>query len=285
MEHRFLNKIEYEKSKELWLECFPEDDRSFVDWYYSERSRPEYVLGAFRSGRDIPVSMLHMIPMRMIFGGQERSVCFVAGVCTKPEERGKGLCSRLFETAFAAMRKLGCYATVLQPFDTRFYERFGYKPYIKRIKARLSYNGTNDIVRPTDSHICRFPDPAALKECYEAFMCMYEGYSIRDEAYFNAFIHEYSMPGAYLAFAEEGCCAGYYDETGSRFTATELFFREGFDYTSLFPKNVLSCTFPLPKDIALPQGASGEETEFSMIKTLIHDVYPDTEKCFGFDRY
>ena len=278
MEYRILTPTEYELSKKLWLECFPEDGEAFVDWYYAERSCPEYVLGAFSDGE--PVSMLHMIPMRMPFLNGAEDVCLVSGVCTKPAFRRRGLCSRLFSLAFPIMRGRGFSASVLQPFDPAFYERFGYRTHIVRNRVELEAAALPDASAANDAPDPA-PDPRALAALYSRAMEGFLGYSVRDEGYFSAFIGEYSLPGAELKISDSGCCAGYAE--GCVFTATELFFIGGFDI-SLLPPGYEKYVFPLPMGSEPPRGAKAAPEPFSMIKPLKRG-FKTGGPLYGFDRY
>ena len=281
---RFLNKREYELSKTLWMECFEEDGEAFVDWYYSERSKPKYVLGAFDEKEQTPIAMMHLIPVDMRFDGAKRRICFVTGVCTKPSYRGKGICGMLFERAFEHMKEKGYDATVLQPFDTAFYERFGYMTYIVRNEIALSDERLNAIGRTLDNQI--EPDPELLSRLYRKAMHGYSGCSVRGRAYFRSLIHEYSLEGAKLVVTESGCCAGYAEgENGSIFRATEIFFLDGTDPLSLLPKGFSGCVFPLPMDMPVPEGCESRSVSFSMLKPLKPDVDFFSSRCFGFDRY
>ena len=277
METRILNETEYELSKALWEECFG-DGRSFIDWYYKERSKPEYVLGAFEGGE--LVSMLHMIPVRMRFGGGTSDVCMVSGVCTRPDMRRRGVCGELFQKAFPIMRERGFEATALQPFDPAFYERFGYRSFIFRQSIRFSGRGRGRAASA---------DPKLLSELYSEFTRDMDGCSVRDEAYFESFIREYSAPDARLAASAGGCAAGYCEE--GVFHCTELFFTEGADAAELLPEGFEEYVFPLPKGRKPPTGCVPKEEEFSMIMPLderFRAVLEDCVargSCYGFDRY
>ena len=280
---RFLNRREYALSKELWLECFEEDGREFVDWYYSERSKPRYVLGAFGSDSEIPVAMMHLIPMIMRFNGRKVKVCFVSGVCTKPEYRGRGICGSLFDRAFEYMDKKGYEASVLQPFDTAFYERFGYKTFIWHNVISLSDERLNAIVRTTEQIK---PTPWRLYKLYKRAMEGKSGCTIRSARYFRSFIHEYSLPGAILICTEYGCCAGYAAcESGGTVRATELFYTDGADPLALLPQGFSSLYFPLPVESPVPEGCTGSIVPFSMIKPIRASSGLFTGLSYGFDRY
>ena len=288
MEYRILSETEYELSKALWLECFPEDGKEFVDWYYSDRSRPEYVLGAFSDGGGTPSAMLHMIPVEMRFGRRNESVCLVSGVCTKPEQRGRGLCSALFERAFPIMLERGAKASVLQPFDPDFYRRFGYKTYILRREAELDQAFIEAIVRSYGAIGRKYeepvrPDPKLLFRLYSGFMLGCSGCTVRSPEYFEGFIKEYSLDGARLTVTRRGCCAGYAE--GDTFTATELFYASPDSIPALLPKGFKRWIVPLPAFAVPPKGSVTALREFSMLKPLSPDFKTGRGELYGFDRY
>ncbi len=246
MEIRLMGPYEYELSKRLWLKCFQDDGKEFVDYYYAERTKPEYALGAFPAGQPEPVAMLHMLPMRMRFGEELKDVCFVAGVCTDPKLRRRGYCRELFEAAFKIMGKRGFSASVLQPFDTAFYERLGYRSYAYRRVYTLSDECAKCVGRTDENAV---PEPLLLLSQYNSFMSGYSGGSLRSEEYFSKLIREFRLPGALIKTTPEGCCAGYFE--GERFTAYELYFNKGARgvLQNLLPSCSGGVSFALPCDM------------------------------------
>ena len=287
-----MTEREYELSKRLWRACFPEDDEEFIDYYYKERTKPEYALGLFEDGSEAPAAMLHMLPYKMRFGGEEEDVCFVAGVCTRPNARRRGYCARLFDRAFDIMRERGFKACVLQPFDTRFYERFGFRTYAYRRVYRLSHECTKYVGR-TDERIAS--DPAKLAELYSRFTERYDGYSVRDERYFESYIREFSLEGAYISAAPHGCCAGYF--TGGDLIVYELFFDENAEsdlLTKLLPAIEGEIELALPRDIDLASISAGIPRElirevgvfpFCMLRPLNDDNIICGCEAYCLDRY
>ncbi|MCR5809248.1 MAG: GNAT family N-acetyltransferase [Clostridiales bacterium] len=278
-----MNETEYELSKELWHECFPEDGSDFIERYYRERSKPEYALGAFPRGSRRPAAMLHMIPVKMSFGGKAKDICFVAGVCTAVRYRRRGICGKLFQKAFEIMRDRGFDATVLQPFDPRFYERFGYKTFITRQNAAISYEEPRSLGQ-SDEEPAIAPDSEKLLSLYRGFTRGFSGCTIRDEEYFKGFIEEFSADGARLVCTENGCCAGY-EEGEGEFVAYELFFRDGADPVKLLPPGFCKYVFPLPIGAKAPEGSFTVIEGFSMIMPLAADFVMGDGPFYGFDRY
>lgn len=284
-----MSEAEFSASKALWLKCFPEDDAAFVDWYYARRSRPEYALGAFTEG-GAPISMLHIIPMDMLVEGASQPVGLVSGVCTDPEMRGRGLCSALFPEAFRIMRERGYAASVLQPFDTAFYERFGYKTFAYRDRYVMSDSRMKGLRHSYERY---FPDPGLLFDIYSSFIASCSGCSPRSKEYFEGFVEEYGMKGAYLAVDRNACCAGYMER--GAFTATELFYREGelFSALALLPRGARSVAFPLPPDPEIREKLAAvfpglepfaADEPFCMAAPVCGAV-PGGERCYLMDRY
>lgn len=274
---KLLNETEYVSSKALWTRCFG-DGEMFTEWYYRARTKPEYVLGAFDGEL---IGMLHMRPVVMRLAGKERKVCFVAGVCTAPEYRRRGVCAELFEKAFPIMRKRAFEATVLQPFDPGFYERFGYRVFIYRRAVRVRHKLPDPQRRQYDAKL--------LSDLYGDFIREYEGASVRDEKYFEGFIEEFTSPSARLVVTEEGCCAGYADEDGLGFTAYELFYKKGADPVSLLPGGFERYAFPLPVNAKAPGDPESTVETFSVIKpldpALSEELLRDGASFYGFDKY
>lgn len=282
MDIRITDPLEYEASKTLWKECFFDGD-GFIDWYYRTRSKPEHVLGAFVRGE--LVSMLHMRPVVMRIGGEARRISFVAGVCTKPRERRRGICGELFKAAFPIMEERGSEAAVLQPFRTSFYERFGFETFIRRQEITLSYDGPKPPYGGTGTAVCPY-DAEKAAELYRGFTDGFEGASFRNAEYFRGLFEEFSLPGSRLVMTEDGLCAGCVsEEDASLFIAQELFFKKGADPRALLPAGFSRCVFPLPKGFPVPGGGVSVLRDFSMIRPLGGRKLVPEAPAYGFDMY
>lgn len=286
MDLRIMNRSEFESSKQLWQECFPEDSADFIESYYEKRTKPEYVLGAFFKKGEAAVAMLHIIPIKMTFGEKERSIGLIAGVCTKPEYRRRGLCSRLIKAAVPIMKERGFEAAVLNPFDPSFYARFGFKTFIFRQKVSISAERLKNVGHAYENISCAVPDPERLLSEYYSFMHGFSGYSLRDANDMERMIADFSAPDARLIVSEKGCCAGYAEgEEGDTFLAFELFWQEGEDPLSLLPEGFSKYVFPLPSGVCVPKGLGSVPEEFSMILPLSADFDLGSGPYYGFDRY
>lgn len=289
MEIRITNQSEFELSKKLWRICFPEDGADFINWFYRERTKPEYTLAAFMNGEI--VSMMHIVPIRMVFFDKVEMVAFVSGVCTQPTYRRRGICGKLFDVAFDEMRRSGYKLTALQPFDTAFYERFGYRTYIKRRKICIREAKKANLPANTT----RSSSPAEMLMRYNTFMSGYSGFSERHEGYFEKLIEEYSYDGAVLLCGDGGYCVGY--GCDDEFSATELVapITNGTvrisDIMKLLPSEYAKLKFPLPQNVRIDMSGHDDIDlkevieDFSMLSALDGCFSMDIEKMYGFDRY
>lgn len=295
MDFSIMDERAFSASKRLWTECFEGDDELFVNWYYNTRTCPQYALGAFNEGEADPIAMLHMLPMQMRFDGKAQRICFVAGVCTSPAYRHRGICTELFEHAFDVMVKRGFAASVLQPFNVGFYEKLGYKTFSFRDKFTVSDDWLSRFVQSADESSDAKPSPSGLLKIYREFTKGYSGCSLRREEYFKGFIEEYSMPGAYLAVTPSACCAGWFEGEG-RFTATELFFLPGRlnEAIALLPRDAASLSFALPtglgfmreeEDGSVPGFKASRREPYCMLAPLSEGFSLGAEECYCMDRY
>ncbi len=208
---RSLRESDFGRAAELWLACFPEDDRAFVDYYFAKRTRPERMLGLFETddGRENLVSMLCFEKRRMAAkdpadprrGSAE--VCFIAGVCTAPEKRRRGCIRRLFAALESRMAGEGVGVFLLQPFDFGFYKKLGYKPFAKR--RIVGVKNADTAMQPGFR-----PDEPAAERMLAAYDKAFSGVSgvlERSAERFAAIAEEYAMPGAKSAAVESetGC--------------------------------------------------------------------------------
>jgi GNAT superfamily N-acetyltransferase len=129
--------------KELWKDIFGDSDE-FIRLYFKQVYQDRNALVIEKGGQVL--SALQLLPYTMTFCGEEITVAYVAGVCTLPSERGKGLMRQLMQQAFDEMRKREIALTALIPagkwlFD--YYRSQGYTEafeYSLKVYDRLEYS-------------------------------------------------------------------------------------------------------------------------------------------------
>ncbi len=193
---------------ELWNNCFAEDAGGFSEFYYSKRSDYKHVLALFESG--IMVSMLHIIPYPLILNGKEQHCRMVAGVATLPEYRNKGYAGALLNESNRLMRDAGVFAAVLQPFDTAYYAKFGYKPlsYMKECicPARGGAAKVNELF---------VPDAKTLLSIYNGYRKRYNAMMVRDEAYCELMLEEAKTGGGFILCDGQAYAKGWLSDDGA----------------------------------------------------------------------
>lgn len=241
---RFIDFTEYKEAESVWAECFPEDSREYIDCYFSTRTSPEYVLAAFSDGKMI--GDMHILPQTLRLFGRNIPIGFVSGVATLPQYRRKGVASALFEVAFDYMKQKGYEATVLQPFDPVFYAKYGYRPFVYRQYVKTDGDASHTKI----TNELSVPDAEFMLNTYDRFMHDRDGYAIRDLAYCNALIAEYSQSDARAIRLKDAYALLYTDESsayvcelcGERASIDELVRALCAEYTHI--------EYPLPADFS-----------------------------------
>ncbi|MCD8194146.1 MAG: GNAT family N-acetyltransferase [Tannerellaceae bacterium] len=127
---------------DLWKTSFNDPDE-FIDLYFTQVYKPENTLVVEEDGR--VTAALQMLPYTMTFWGNEIPVAYIAGACTAPEARNKGLMRELLAVAFAEMERRAIPLTVLIPADDwlfDYYRRAGYTEAFDQSARMYTYTGT-----------------------------------------------------------------------------------------------------------------------------------------------
>ena len=86
---RYLEKGEYGKCRSLWEEAFPEDSKSFADYYFSEKLPGSKVL-AIEGKEGKLLTMAHLNPYMISVNGKKWELPYIVGVATAADQRHKG---------------------------------------------------------------------------------------------------------------------------------------------------------------------------------------------------
>ncbi|MEG1761840.1 MAG: GNAT family N-acetyltransferase [Hydrogenoanaerobacterium sp.] len=112
--------------KNIWSECFG-DTGEYIDFYFSQHFKPQRTLVYLKD--DKPVSMLTLLPAKLIKNGKYVPVCYVYAVATLPLWQGLGISTQLLSYAGCELAKSGVDITVLAPASNKlfaFYKKCGY---------------------------------------------------------------------------------------------------------------------------------------------------------------
>lgn len=129
--------------KALWMQCFPEDDESYINLFYSYYGHPRYHHTIEKGGKVI--SMLHHIDTyRYNLFDKNLRCSYIYAACTAPEQQGKGLMGQLMEKTLLTLHEKHIPLCVTIPAKEElfaFYGRFGFVPAFKRWYARWRCSG------------------------------------------------------------------------------------------------------------------------------------------------
>lgn len=128
-EIRYLDTYEKMRSRDLWEEAFPEDSKSFDDYYFQEKLKDNRILALEEAGRID--SMIHLNPYRVQVKNRIWRVDYLVGVATRKDRRHRGYMRRLLMRMMADMRAEDMPFCFLMPADEAIYRPFGFT-YIYR---------------------------------------------------------------------------------------------------------------------------------------------------------
>ena len=112
---RFLEDPEKLKTRELFLQCFP--DEEFVSEYYGTDGEALSCMTAVAERDGRIVSMAQALQRKAVYADEEYPVYYIAGVCTDPSYRHQGLMDEVLGLILKELRKKGEAWCFLMPVD------------------------------------------------------------------------------------------------------------------------------------------------------------------------
>lgn len=100
-------------TRKLYQEVFSEDEKSFVDYYYQEKTK-DNIIYIVREDDDIQ-AMLHLNPYTLMVNGTEKESYYIVAVATRKEYRGRSYMAGLLREALLDMYQAGVTFTYLMP--------------------------------------------------------------------------------------------------------------------------------------------------------------------------
>ena len=121
---RFLEDPEKLKTRELFLQCFP--DEEFVSEYYGTDGEALSCMTAVAERDGRIVSMAQALQRKAVYADEEHPVYYIAGVCTDPSYRHQGLMDEVLGLILKELRKKGEAWCFLMPVDRQIYRHLGF---------------------------------------------------------------------------------------------------------------------------------------------------------------
>lgn len=203
---RYLDAEEKQRTRALWMECFPEDTEAFVSYYYKEKAKNNRIL-AKMDGRGA-VTMLHRNPYRIRLKNKEWRADYIVGVATRRDRRRQGHMGEVLLHCLRDMNREHMPFAFLMPAAEAIYHPYSFR-YVEQQQTIAL-----DPARETE--LARMEAGKGPKEdrAIGAFMTRwleerYEMSTVRDEAYVRNLRRELeSEDGRLDCLFHRGKCVG-----------------------------------------------------------------------------
>lgn len=134
-------------ARTLWELSFPTDSAEFLDFYFSRVAKAENTYIEYNEAGE---AIAHIGIQRYGHGiDEDLKLAYVAGACTRPEARGKGIMQALMHRVITIERGKGTSALILIPADEglrKYYNKhFGFCNAATR--SRLSLNAYLELLK------------------------------------------------------------------------------------------------------------------------------------------
>lgn len=200
-----IEKLEVSKhgdTRRLYEEVFAEDAKSFVDYYYQEKTKDNTIY-IVREDDDIQ-AMLHLNPYTLKVNGNEKESYYIVAVATRKEYRGRKYMSKLLERSLQDMYREGVTFTYLMPAAEAIYLPHDFRTvYEQNISYYDPAEKLEDDVQVQEAGI---EDCTAIAEWAEAYLSnQCQVYARRDRAYYERLIKELACEdGKLMIYKENG---------------------------------------------------------------------------------
>lgn len=195
MEIRKLEVLEHKDTRGLYEEVFSQDSTSFVDYYYTEKTKDNQIYVAEEDGKIR--AMLHLNPYRLIVNGSEKDANYIVAVATQKEYRKRGYMAELMRCALKDMYQAGETFTFLMPAAEAIYLPHDFRTvYRQEIRAYVPGECLTEGIKAVKAAAS---DCQALAEWANMQLSQrYQVYVRRDARYYERLIRECASDGGGL---------------------------------------------------------------------------------------
>lgn len=217
---RYLNQEEKRRTRQLYESCFPEDDASFIDYYYQYKTRENRILVMEEEKESGKLqAMIHLNPYRFQVCKNAADVSYVVAVASDPSVRRQGKMAMVMKRALLDLAKEGQPFAFLIPANPRVYESSGFTFLLGEDYGDLRFMAREDTESLRAAELMPEPFGAAIslapalpKDIPQmvtfAKACMdrqYDIFPLKDEFYFRRMMEELkSQSGGFLLLKNQG---------------------------------------------------------------------------------
>ena len=200
-----IEKLEVSKhgdTRRLYEEVFAEDAKSFVDYYYQEKTK-DNIIYIVREDDDIQ-AMLHLNPYTLKVNGNEKKSYYIVAVATRKEYRGRKYMAKLIERSLQDMYQKGVTFTYLMPAAEAIYLPHDFRTvYEQNISYYDPKEKPEEDVQVQEAVNEKCTEIAAWAEAHLAKQ--YQVYARRDRAYYERLIKELACEdGKLMVYRKNG---------------------------------------------------------------------------------
>jgi predicted acetyltransferase len=132
----------------------------FVDYFFKNKYKKENAVYKELNGQI--VSALHLIEKKINIGGLFFDCPFIAAAATDKEHRNKGYMAEIIKQSFQRLFDNGYCITALNPFDYRFYAKFGFAAfcYAKEEVVDFKAGGNYSLTKLTEKDFYKLTETA-----------------------------------------------------------------------------------------------------------------------------
>lgn len=236
MDYRLVSALEMQSVGELWAYCFEKSDDPFFQWFFTNYSQPDNVLGGFAGGQLLTCT--HIIPYDLCLRGRSVAAGYIVGLATAPEARGTGAAGGLLAAALAEMRRRGQLVSILMPSRAGFYYPFNWElcyhhyKFIIPVAELAGISSRAGHFRPA-----ALADWDSLAYVYDRFVMGRHGYVLRTQANWHNLIAAHLAEKGFIYLLERaGQCEGYllYKLSDNHLIVTEMAYTDLAAQQALF---------------------------------------------------
>lgn len=182
------------KTRELYEEIFSEDSKSFVDYYYTEKTKDNQIY--IGKEDEVLCTMLHLNPYTLIVNGNEKQVHYIVAVATRPEYRRRGYMAAILKQALNDMYRSGETFTYLMPTAESIYLPHDFRTVYEQ---NICMHDPENVPADVQVKAAKQTDCEELAKWAAAFYSSrYQVFTRRDAAYYRRLIKECGSDGGSL---------------------------------------------------------------------------------------
>lgn len=225
---------------------------------------------AFLDDNETMTSCLSVLPFSVNFDGKQVKMAGIGGVSSLPHYRRTGGIRGCFETMLPALYEEGYMMSMLYPFSTSYYRKFGYETWSRSVRHELDLSYIPNLVREGQSVLV---DASNRERCFADVRLLTEAWGTRYNGMVQLTEREYAFVTeadpykkqefVYIHYDAFGTPVGYMVchkeklEQGQRMVCSRFVFRNTAGIVGLlalaksFQADHRSIVFTLPSDIRL----------------------------------